>query len=156
VISLPADFLRQVEVAAEAAYPRECCGLFAGTHNGDGTIAVTRMRASPNRADKNRPDRFEIDPKVRFDLMRDIGEFDRVDRLDNDGDQEAPCERIVGHYHSHPDHPAKPSKFDLEMAFEPDLFWMIVAVTKGLATATTIHRLDQSHQKFEQIAFTAV
>ena len=155
MISIPGDFLRQVEVAAEAAYPRECCGLFAGIQNGDGTIAVTRMRTSPNRADDKRPDRFEIDPKVRFDLMRDIGEFDRLDRMDDD-DRDTPYERVVGHYHSHPDHPATPSRFDLEMAFEPDLFWLIVAVEKGRATATTIHRLDQSHQKFVQTAFTAV
>lgn len=151
MISIPEDFLRRVAVAAEAAYPRECCGLFAGTRDDIGDIAVTRIRASANMATNDpadRPDRFEIDPEIRFELMRDIGEFDRLD--DTTG------EHIVGHYHSHPDGPARPSAFDLEMAFEPDLFWLIIVVTDGRAAETTLHRLDPAAQAFKEIAFRAV
>lgn len=148
MISIPKDFLHQVEAAAVAAYPRECCGLFAGTRQDNGDIAVTRLRASANLASAERPDRFEIDPEVRFKLMRDIGEFDRLD--DTTG------EHIVGHYHSHPDHPAKPSAFDLQMAFEPDLFWLIVAVADGQASATALHQLDAARQGFEEITYRPV
>ncbi len=147
MISIPEDFLRRVRAAAEAAYPVECCGLFAGRRRHNGDIAVTRMRPSRNIADGGRPDRFEIDPVVRFGLMRDIGEFDRREGTNG--------ERIVGHYHSHPDHPARPSAFDLEMAFEPDLFWLIVAVAGGRATATTVHRLDPTGRAFREIALAA-
>ena len=42
-------------------------------------------------------------------------------------------ETMVGHYHSHPDHPPLPSPHDLAMAFEPDLVWVILAVEAGVA-----------------------
>ncbi len=145
MILLTPDFLRGIERAAEAAYPRECCGLIAGLEEKGGDIMVTRVRPSRNVATPERSDRFEIDPETRFRLMREIGEFDRLDG--------AAGERIVGHYHSHPDHPALPSAHDLEMAFEPDLFWLIVAVDKGRATDTAIHRLDPARQVFRQLGF---
>ncbi|HEX9615485.1 MAG TPA: M67 family metallopeptidase, partial [Bacteroidota bacterium] len=37
---------------------------------------------------------------------------------------------IVGFYHSHPDHPAQPSQFDLEHAF-PGWSYVIVSVSRG-------------------------
>jgi len=150
VIFVPQKFLLRVNEEAKTAYPRECCGLFAGLpEDKNGDIAVTRMRASRNIAEDDRHDRFEIDPETRFELMRDIGEFDRID-----GNAQGE-ERIIGHYHSHPDHPARPSAYDLEMAFEADLFWMIVSVEDGQATTTSIHRLDATRQQFREVAFTA-
>lgn len=150
MISIPRDFLHQINTAAAAAYPRECCGLLAGIRRENGDIAVTRVQASRNIASDDRPDRFEIDPETRFALMRDIGEFDSPD-LDTLPDGE----RIVGHYHSHPDHPAKPSDYDLKMAFEPDLFWLIVSVMDGRAANTTIHLFDDTSRSFQEISFTA-
>jgi len=37
-------------------------------------------------------------------------------------------ERIIGHYHSHPDHPARPSEHDRKSVFYPDHIWVIVGV----------------------------
>jgi len=150
MISIPRAILKRIDKAAETAYPRECCGLLAGTHEDNGDISVTRVRPSRNIAGSDRPDRFEIDPETRFALMRDIGEFDRLEN----GSDSARKERIVGHYHSHPDSPSRPSAYDLEMAFEPDLFWLIVSVENGRAAAAAIHRLDAASHAFQEIAFT--
>lgn len=121
MIVVPAAALARIAAAAEAAYPRECCGLLAGRAAEAGGLLVTRVVASRNVAPGDRRDRFEVDPQVRFDLMRALA----------DGD-----ERLVGHYHSHPDHPAVPSATDRAMAHEPDLIWLITAVAAGRATAT--------------------
>lgn len=133
MIRIADDLLAQLTAAAEAAYPRECCGLLAGTGGPDGTVTVTRVVASANVADGDIHDSFEVDPKVRFDLMRDLGEI---------GDRPRGPARLVGHYHSHPDHPPLPSARDLAAAFEPDLVWIILGVEAGAVTAVSASRLD--------------
>lgn len=126
MIRIPPRFFRQITLAAEAAYPEECCGLLAGRDQRGGGVIVTRAVAGGNVA-TGPSERFEVDPKVRFDLMREI-----------DGGPE----RIIGHYHSHPDHPASPSERDLDMAFEPELLWLIIAVENGVAAGVHAWRLD--------------
>ena len=113
--------LSEIEALAETAYPQECCGLLVGQEDENRDVRITRVVASRNISATDRDDRFEIDPQVRFDLMREL---------------RGSSERMVGHYHSHPDHPARPSATDAEMAFEPDLIWIIAAVVKGRATET--------------------
>ena len=125
--------LKQIADAAEAAYPVECCGLLIGTGRRD--LRVTRVVASPNLA-AGRNDRFEVDPALRLRLMRELG----------DGP-----ERLIGHYHSHPDHPAEPSAIDLAMAFEPELVWLIVAVEAGQAIQMAAHRPDPAGRRFRPV-----
>lgn len=115
MILLPAAVRDQLTSEAEAAYPDECCGLLVGRRQADGATALERAVASANVATGRRRDRFEVDPRVRFALIRELA-----------GSSSA----IVGHYHSHPDHPAEPSAMDRAMAFEPDLVWLIVAVCR--------------------------
>lgn len=76
-------------------------------------MVVLRAVPAANVATDRRR-RFEIDPAIRFKLLREV-------RGGN--------ETMIGHYHSHPNHPAVPSATDLAMAFEPDLLWLIIAVT---------------------------
>ncbi|MDH5748586.1 MAG: M67 family metallopeptidase [Rhodospirillales bacterium] len=123
--------MNEITAFAEAAYPDECCGLLAGHGDGAGDLIVTRVVASANVNEVRSHDRFEVDPKVRFDLMREL-----------DGGPD----RIIGHYHSHPDHPAKPSGHDLDMAFEPDLVWLILSVMNGRAGEVTTHFLDREQR----------
>lgn len=141
MIRLPDPLRARILAAAEAAYPEEGCGLLAGRDAADGTSVVTRLAESVNVADGDRRRTFEVDPKVRFDLMRTL-----------EGD--AGGERILGHYHSHPDHPAEPSATDLGMAFESDLVWLIVGVEAGRATALRGFRLNAAADGFEEIEVT--
>jgi len=140
VIVLAPSHLRQITEAAEGAYPEECCGLLVGRSEPSGDRVVMRVVASPNVAKGGARDRFEVDPQVRFDVQRALA---------------GGPERIVGHYHSHPDHPAQPSERDLEMAWEPDLVWLIVAVEDGRATETTAHLLDRGEGRFHPMRITA-
>jgi len=128
MIAISSDQLTKIQTQAEKAYPQECCGLLIGRINTDGFLSVTRIAASPNMAEGSQKDSFEVDPQIRFEVMRDIRHT---------------TEDIIGHYHSHPDHPAEPSQTDLDMAFEPDFVWLIVAVEDGQASDTKAWRLHQ-------------
>jgi proteasome lid subunit RPN8/RPN11 len=137
VIFLIRTDLKAITDAAEAAYPRECCGLLVGRREGADAVVVTRVCPSPNVTEDDARDSFEVSPQLRFDVMRALGEGP---------------ERIVGHYHSHPDHPAQPSARDLERAWEPDLVWLITAVLGGQAIHTTAHVLDAEARQFREVA----
>ena len=141
MIVVPEPCLRAIVEAAEAAYPQECCGLLVGRGDADRRVSVRRVVPSPNVAAGGGRDRFEVDPKVRFDVMREL---------------EGGPDRIVGHYHSHPDGPAAPSATDREMAFEPDLVWLITAVAGGRAGPTTAHVVDpEAASGFREVPLVA-
>lgn len=101
-------------IAAHAAadYPHEACGLLLGRREGE-KMRVSEAVASPNlAADPAR--RFEIDPGLRLRLQKAA--------------RQGP-EQVLGHYHSHPDGPARPSATDRAGIYEADLIWLIAAVT---------------------------
>jgi len=140
VVRIPKTLLDQIRHAAEAAYPAECCGILVGSGCiGDG-IAISRIVESANLAAEQRNDRFEVDPMVRFEVMREL---------------EGTDEEIVGHYHSHPDHPAEPSATDLEMAFEPELAWIIASVTNGKVSDIRAHRLRPEADGFDSMTLVS-
>ena len=136
MLLLKPEDLKEIIDQAEAAYPREACGLLAGFERPDGDIEVTRVAPSKNMAEPAQHDRFEVDPRVRLDVMRAL---------------ENTPESIIGHYHSHPDHPAEPSAHDLEMAFEPDLVWVIAAVEGARATEVRAHVVAASGDRFLEL-----
>jgi proteasome lid subunit RPN8/RPN11 len=114
--------------AAENAYPSECCGLLVG--QGDGVVTVTRVVPAANIADTPAR-RFLIDPQVQFDTLRAL--------------RNGP-ERVVGHYHSHPNGSAALSAHDLEMADDPDAIWVLIPVTDGRSGSLQAFRCaDEQH-----------
>lgn len=116
MIVIAEQHLATISSAAELTYPAECCGLLAGIVLSQTETRVTRVVPSENVTESDSRDSFEVDPKIRFGLMREL---------------EGTTEQIVGHYHSHPDHPAEPSETDAAMIYEPELFWLIVSVADG-------------------------
>jgi proteasome lid subunit RPN8/RPN11 len=137
VILIPSRLLEHVVDDAERTYPEECCGLLIGEGDPSGTVTITRVVSSPNLSSGGKGDSFEVDPKLRFDLMRAL---------------EGGVEGIVGHYHSHPDHPARPSRRDVEMAWEPEMVWLITSVIGGTAVRTTAHVIDRTRGRSRRIA----
>ncbi len=132
---------REIKRHAERGYALEVCGFLIGTADGE-TRRVTRvcpvrnawetapeLRAAiladgggegPSRSDweaASEERRFLIDPR----------DFAAVDR-----EAQAAGLQIVGFYHSHPNHPAVPSRFDQEMAI-PEQSYVIVSVRDGKA-----------------------
>jgi proteasome lid subunit RPN8/RPN11 len=119
--------LRQIREDGERRYPEESCGLLVGRRQPGGSVEVAEAHAGANVAPEERDRRFEIDPALHFQLLRALS---------------GRAETIVGHYHSHPDRPAAPSAHDREMAFEPDLVWLITAIAEGQAAETAAFRID--------------
>ena len=54
---------------------------------------------------------------------------------------------LLGWYHSHPDHPARPSEFDREHAW-PWYSYVIVSVDKGVSKDLTSWQLEDDRSKF--------
>lgn len=100
----------QIEREARSAVPRECCGLIEGTIDGD-VLKVTELHATRNIA--TRADRFEVDPKDQFALIRRL-------RGTETG--------IVGCYHSHPNGKADASAQDHVGGGEKGYVWLILAL----------------------------
>ncbi|MCG8510057.1 MAG: M67 family metallopeptidase [Rhodospirillales bacterium] len=136
MILLPRPLLKTIVDAAEAAFPEECCGLLVGYHEPPQNLIVTRVETSPNLAEDDATERFEVSPQMRLDVMRAL---------------EGGPECILGHFHSHPDHPAQPSERDLERAWEPEMVWLITAVLDGQAIQTTAHVIDADGRQFREI-----
>ena len=110
--------------------------MLVGQDGPGGQLIVNRVVASPNLLAAETNDRFQIDPQIQIDLFRQLRDTDQ---------------RIIGHYHSHPDHPAEPSKTDLEKAWEPELVWLIVEVSAGEAKKMKTHRINPATGQFEEI-----
>jgi len=56
---------------------------------------------------------------------------------------------LLGFYHSHPDHPARPSQYDLDHAW-PFFSYIIVSVQAGVPDAMTSWRLQEDRSAFDQ------
>lgn len=119
---------------AEETYPHECCGLFVGRLEDDGTRRVVRAERARNTNVERAHDRFELHPE---DFLR-IDEQARREGLE-----------VIGCYHSHPDHPARPSAYDAERAF-PAFSYMIVSVEKGRLTAARSWQFDDVKGQFDE------
>ena len=123
----------QVDAAIRAhgsdAYPNECCGALIGR---DGTVLETL--ALPNMTDEGPRTRFRVTPNDYREAER------RADELGAE---------LLGFYHSHPDHPARPSQYDLDHAW-PFFSYVIVSVRDGVSGDMTAWRLREDRSAFDQ------
>jgi proteasome lid subunit RPN8/RPN11 len=120
-----------------ATYPHECCGALLGRATESGKV-VTEVVSIENARTESRENRFLIEDS---DYVRVEKEADRRGLS------------LLGFYHSHPDHPAAPSRYDLEHAF-PWFSYVIVAVRQGVPEAMTCWVLAEERDRFveERIA----
>lgn len=112
-LRLPGALADEIRRHGEAAYPAECCGALVGRADGAAKDVVRLWPAVNRRTDD--PHRYLIAP-------------DDLRRLELE--VRAAGQEIVGYYHSHPDHPARPSAFDTEHAW-PWYSYLIVRIEGG-------------------------
>lgn len=127
------DILDAVRAHGQAAYPEECCGFLLGHAGAEGNHVAAATRVE-NRQAENRERRYTITPE-------DYHAADRIARrqgLD-----------IVGFYHSHPDHPARPSATDLAEATFPGYTYVIVSIREGRAADLTAWSLAPDRARFD-------
>ncbi len=122
---------------AEGSYPMECCGILIGRQNGH-TVEVDILVVAPNAAHQNATRRFVIPPELLLATHRQARDESR---------------EVVGYYHSHPDHPALPSRTDRQHAW-PGVSYLIVSVEGGQAGDIRSWRLEDEAADFHQEPWT--
>lgn len=110
-------------------YPNECCGALMGR---DGV--ASSVYALPNTTDEGPRRRFRVRPE----------DYREAERQASQAGGE-----LLGFYHSHPDHPARPSQYDLDHAW-PFFSYVIVSVRGGEPQEMTSWRLRDDRSAFDQ------
>lgn len=131
-IVMTSDVIRQIHENGERHYPEEGAGLILGKVD-DETRRVTGIIHRDNRFEaESRHRRYAIDP------MEMLEAEDEAEKLGVD---------IVGIFHSHPDHPPRPSEFDLAWAM-PWYSYIITSVSQGKAVESRSWRLSDDRSAF--------
>ncbi|MGB7159135.1 MAG: M67 family metallopeptidase [Tepidisphaeraceae bacterium] len=138
---LPSDLARAIEREGSAAYPNECCGILFGRDvdgkavtSGRAHRVVERLEPVTNSyTAEEQYHRFSIEPQ---DLMR-------AEKSAQSG------QLVIGFYHSHPDHPARPSETDRQAAW-PFYSYVIVSIGKGQPLDMTSWLLDEATETFKR------
>jgi proteasome lid subunit RPN8/RPN11 len=122
---------------ALAGYPFEVCGVLLGRNGDPRGARVERAVQVVNREEETPRVRYQIAPE---DLIR-------IQREARDQGME-----ILGYYHSHPDHPARPSETDRRMAAEglsDGVIHVVVGVAQGERAEPTAWVFRDSLQGFQ-------
>jgi proteasome lid subunit RPN8/RPN11 len=113
----------------EETFPHECCGALVGTDD-----QVTAAVPLPNTTEEGPRRRFLVRPS---------------DYRMAEQQASALGGELLGFYHSHPDHPARPSQFDLDHAW-PNFAYVIVSVMSGASRLMTVWHLKQDRSSFDE------
>ena len=135
MIEVDQQRLTEMRQHGERDYPFECCGLMLGRFESNGhKVVIETYPISNAREEEAKRNRFLIRPE---ELMR--GEkYARAQSLD-----------VVGFYHSHPDEPAVPSKYDLDHAW-PTYSYVVVSVEKGQAVDLQSWEMESDRSRFSE------
>lgn len=138
MIKLSAGSIEEMMRHAEREYPHECCGLLIGRIEDEGrTREVAETYPVENSfVEGERHHRMSIPPL----------EYARAERRYSSQQL-----GVVGNYHSHPDHPAEPSRFDLEhLAPWPTMSYIIVSVREGKSADLRSWELAADRSRFTE------
>lgn len=110
MLYLTPDQLRQIIAHCQSEAPNEACGFLSGL---DGRVAAVHAMTNIEPS----PTSFLMDPREQIRVFRE---------LDGRG------EDLVGIYHSHPIGRPLPSRKDVEMAFYPESYYVILSLEDGV------------------------
>jgi proteasome lid subunit RPN8/RPN11 len=130
VLTISKELAEQIRAHGAETYPHECCGALLGRDKEPREIAG--LFPLINRRDDSPRNRFSVTAQDVLDAEKAA----RQQGLD-----------VVGWYHSHPDHPARPSEYDREHAW-PWYSYIIVCVAQGQPQEMTSWRLNDNREQF--------
>lgn len=136
-LCMSAQLAERIRRHGVEAYPEECCGALLGRAAGcdagaEGTREVLEVIALENQWRDSARSRFLVEPR---------------DVLGVEKGAKARGLELIGWYHSHPDHPAQPSKYDRENAW-PWYSYVILRVQDGVPQEMTAWRLRDDRTEF--------
>ena len=139
ILLLGKDVEAGIRAHGAETYPHECCGALLGRDDvvvkfiGDEHVReVWALFPLVNRRDDSPRNRFSVTAEDVRDAEKAAGEKSL---------------EVVGWYHSHPDHPAKPSQYDCDHAW-PWYSYVIVSVANGQPQEMTSWRLNEDRVDF--------
>jgi proteasome lid subunit RPN8/RPN11 len=129
-LTISKELAEKIHAHGAETYPHECCGALLGKDSEPREILG--LFPLINRRDDSPRNRFSVS-------TADVVEAEKTARqqgLD-----------VVGWYHSHPDHPARPSQYDRDHAW-PWYSYIIVSVVEGNPQDMTSWRLNDDREQF--------
>jgi len=151
-LKLSTEIAQKIRQHGAETYPNECCGALLGRDaaGSEATTGTGGVQPPPREILALFPlvKRRDDSPRNRFSVtsedVRDAEKAAQEKKLD-----------VVGWYHSHPDHPARPSQYDREHAW-PWYSYIIVSVANGKPEDMTSWRLsdDRSEYACEEIVIS--
>ncbi len=133
VVEISKEVFEGMKRHAQRGYPEEVCGVMIGGGN-----SITEFAMCANLNKERARDRYELDP-VSFNEADIVAREKNLD--------------ILGIYHSHPDHPARPSETDRKRAW---INWgyLIMSIEKGEFKAATLWYIDEKTGRFSEGDFS--
>ena len=128
-LTIPPAVDASIRRHGQETYPHECCGALVGRDD-----RVADVVPLPNTTEEGPRRRFLVRPSDYREAERKAGELGG---------------ELLGFYHSHPDHPARPSQYDLDHAW-PNFAYIIVAVAQGAAADMTVWFLKEDRSSFDE------
>ena len=132
MIRLTEEHLDAIRAHGVRDFPHECCGVILGDVV-DGVKVVGELRPLANVHEDGHERRYLVSPDEMFALMQE----ERRTR-----------KKILGFYHSHPNHPAEPSEYDRDWA-SPWYTYIIVSIQDGRPERLTVWQLNDDRQAFQ-------
>jgi proteasome lid subunit RPN8/RPN11 len=130
MLLIPKELIDQIHAHGEKAYPEEGAGFLIGNNS-----KVENILPLDNaREDGARHNRFLITPE---DYLHAELTADKLGLS------------LIGVFHSHPDHPNRPSEYDREWA-QPFFSYIITTIDQGKATESRSWRLLEDRSKFDE------
>src|SRR5580693_2820162 len=136
-LKISPELADKIRAHGAQTYPHECCGALLGRDTGvadrGGYREIHALHPLVNRRDDS--------PNARFSVTsQDVLDAEKAARQQG--------LEVVGWYHSHPDHPARPSQYDRDHAW-PWYSYIIVSVQKGEPRDTTSWRLHDDRAAYD-------
>jgi proteasome lid subunit RPN8/RPN11 len=131
-IVLSSSILRQIQEHGERHYPEEGAGLILGKIEEQTRRATGLIHRDNSFEPESRRRRYAIGA---------------LEMLEAEEEAESQGADILGVFHSHPDHPARPSEFDLAWAM-PWYSYIITSVSNGKAIESRSWRLSDDRSSF--------
>lgn len=135
-LSMNSELADKIRAHGVETYPHECCGALLGRDSDAQTDNSERrvlgLFPLVNRRDDSPRNRFSV-------TSEDVLAAEKAAREQN--------LEVIGWYHSHPDHPARPSEYDRDHAW-PWYSYIIVSVHQGTPQDMTSWRLNDDRQSF--------
>ncbi len=126
MVQIPKSFYDAIIAHCQQEYPKEACGLLAGSDSPQASI----VQIYPMRNVEASPIGYAMDPKEQLQVEKQMRQRQQ---------------RLCGIYHSHTASAAFPSSVDVSLALGPEISYVLVSVKERSSPLLKSYRIDRSH-----------